>query len=233
MDFGKDNYAGVTWSGVPAEDGRRLFMGWMSNWQYAQAVPSEEWRSAMTLPRELLLESSEAGYRLISRPIAETSLLRGKQVQLTPGMIQGEQAIKTGEGWENALYEIDLIFEIDPNARIEFGFILKSEAGQTVVAGINPASQQVFIDRSNSGNSSFSDQFTGMHSAPIQISTDSRFRLHAFLDLSSMELFLDEGSVVLTELFFPKTPFKQIILYANKGSVELKKGTLHELKGAW
>jgi len=235
MDYGKDNYAGVTWSDIPKEDGRRLFMGWMSNWQYAQAVPTERWRSAMTLPRELQLEFSEAGYHLISRPITEISLLRGPQLELTPGTIKGEQAIQSSAGWENALYEIDLIFKVDTETDpgFEFGFVLENEAGETVVAGINPAKEQVFIDRSNSGNSSFSDQFAGRHSAPIQISKDSTIRFHAFLDLSSIELFLDGGSVVLTELVFPKTPFRQIKLYSNNGSVELRKGILHELKGAW
>jgi len=129
----------------------------------------------------------------------------------------------------------DSMWMNDPNVDpgIEFGFVLENEAGQTVVAGINPASEHVFIDRSNSGNSSFSDQFAGRHSVPIQISKDSTIRFHAFLDLSSMELFMDGGSVVLTELVFPKTPFRHIKLYSNNGSVELRKGTLHELNGAW
>ena len=55
LDHGRDNYAGVTWSDVPAADGRRLFIGWMSNWDYAQVVPTKSWRSAMTLPRQLVL----------------------------------------------------------------------------------------------------------------------------------------------------------------------------------
>jgi fructan beta-fructosidase len=55
IDYGADNYAGVTWSDIPKEDGRRLFIGWMSNWQYARLVPTKSWRSAMTLPREVVL----------------------------------------------------------------------------------------------------------------------------------------------------------------------------------
>src|SRR6056297_1630394 len=59
LDFGKDNYAGVTWANIPEEDGRHLFMGWMSNWQYANEVPTETWRSAMTIARELKLTKTE------------------------------------------------------------------------------------------------------------------------------------------------------------------------------
>ena len=53
LDAGADNYAGVTWSNVPESDGRRIFIGWMSNWAYAQLVPTESWRSAMTIPLQL------------------------------------------------------------------------------------------------------------------------------------------------------------------------------------
>ena len=51
IDYGKDNYAGVTWNNIPDSDGRRLFIGWMSNWDYAQQVPTTTWRSSMTIPR--------------------------------------------------------------------------------------------------------------------------------------------------------------------------------------
>jgi sucrose-6-phosphate hydrolase SacC (GH32 family) len=63
LDYGRDNYAGVTFSNVP--DGRKIFLGWMSNWHYAGKVPTEPWRSAMTLPRELTLR----GDRLVQTPV--------------------------------------------------------------------------------------------------------------------------------------------------------------------
>jgi len=71
LDYGRDNYAGVTWSDVPVSDGRRLFMGWMSNWDYAQVVPTENWRSAMTLARNLVLKKTYLGYQLFSEPVKE------------------------------------------------------------------------------------------------------------------------------------------------------------------
>ena len=48
LDYGTDNYAFVTWNNIPKDDGRIIGIGWMSNWQYAQIVPTEKWRSAMT-----------------------------------------------------------------------------------------------------------------------------------------------------------------------------------------
>jgi len=76
VDYGTDDYAGVTWSGIPGTDGRHLFLGWMSNWIYAQKVPSEQWRSAMTVPRELKLVRTSRGLELHSTPIAELAGLR-------------------------------------------------------------------------------------------------------------------------------------------------------------
>ena len=83
LDYGRDNYAGVTWSDVPDTNGRKLFMGWMSNWDYAQVVPTEKWRSAMTLPRTLKLNDSAQGYRLFVEPVHELSELRGVPTKLT------------------------------------------------------------------------------------------------------------------------------------------------------
>src|SRR5690606_13045000 len=46
IDYGTDNYAGVTWSNT---GNRKVFIGWMSNWQYANVVPTVEWRGATTM----------------------------------------------------------------------------------------------------------------------------------------------------------------------------------------
>src|SRR5207247_4390683 len=75
-DYGRDFYAAVSWSDVPKRDGRRLWVGWMSNWEYANDVPTSPWRSAMSLPRELALRGTPEGLRLIQQPARELSKLR-------------------------------------------------------------------------------------------------------------------------------------------------------------
>lgn len=75
-DYGRDFYAAVSWSDIPRQDGRRLWLGWMSNWEYAQNVPTSPWRSAMTVPRELALRTTPAGLRLLQRPVRELERLR-------------------------------------------------------------------------------------------------------------------------------------------------------------
>jgi sucrose-6-phosphate hydrolase SacC (GH32 family) len=68
LDYGRDNYAGVTYNDAPEK--KRIFLGWMSNWEYANKVPTDPWRSAMTLPRELSLE----GDCLVQKVVANEKL---------------------------------------------------------------------------------------------------------------------------------------------------------------
>ena len=72
IDYGPDNYAGVTWSNT---GNRKIFLGWMSNWQYATLVPTEKWRSAMTIPRDLALEKIGENYYVTSMPVPELETL--------------------------------------------------------------------------------------------------------------------------------------------------------------
>ncbi len=95
IDYGKDDYAGVTWSGIPASDGRCIFIGWMSNWQYSDRVPTLSWRGANTIPRELSLLFEDHGYILASKPLSELANLRS--VLVTPQVlrVKGEMDISS------------------------------------------------------------------------------------------------------------------------------------------
>jgi len=234
VDHGKDNYAGVTWSDIPEGDGRRIFLGWMSNWQYANQVPTERWRSAMTLPRELKLVRAENGYLLRSVPVVETEVLRGERIELEPGPVKGRNNV--GADFEIAypLYEIDLVFEYNPlDEETEFGIVLESTKQEQLIAAFNTRTRQVSISRNASGKIDFSEHFRGSHSAPYQISKEGEIRFHAFIDLSSIELFVDQGELVMTELCFPESGFETIHLFSSEESVSLKKGEIYSLKRTW
>ena len=237
IDYGKDNYAGVTWSDVPEQDGRRIFMGWMSNWQYANQVPTQTWRNAMTLPREFLLDKSAEGYFLRSVPAVETEKLRVEKISLNPGPVNGRMNQGPPIGQEYPLYEIDLLFEFDSlleEADSEFGFILESKLGEKIAVACNTGTQSVFIDRmKESGKVDFSEHFTGKHAAPYPIPDNNQVRFQAFVDLSSIELFVDGGALVLTELVFPESGFESIHLYSSKEFVKLKEGVIYRLESVW
>jgi fructan beta-fructosidase len=238
IDHGKDNYAGVTWSDIPERDGRRLFLGWMSNWQYANQVPTKRWRNAMTLPRELKLDRTGQGYLLRSLPVAETEKLRAEELVLDTSPDSSRQNIGPLIGDAYPLYEIDLLFAYDTSVHepegIEFGIYLESDVHEMVVFGYNTLTQKIHFTRlENSGKVDFSEQFTGFQPVPYKASDEGEIRFHAFVDLSSVELFVDDGAVVLTELAFPESGYETIHYYRSHASVSLKEGVIYRLKSIW
>jgi fructan beta-fructosidase len=212
-------------------------MGWMSNWQYANQVPTQKWRNAMTLPREFLLDKSAKGYLLRSLPVVETEKLRVEKLSLKPGPVKDRMNQGPPIGQEYPLFEIDLLFEFDSpleEADTEFGFILESKLGEKFVVAYNTGTQSVFMERiKGSGKADFSEHFTGKHEAPYPIHDKTQLRFQVFVDLSSIELFVNGGALVLTELAFPESGFESIHLYSNKEFVKLKEGVIYRLKSVW
>ncbi|MCK4747342.1 MAG: GH32 C-terminal domain-containing protein, partial [Bacteroidales bacterium] len=108
-----------------------------------------------------------------------------------------------------------------------------NDLGQELIAGFGMEKHEIFVNRSFSGKSEFSEHFPGVHTAPYWPQEPDNIRIRAIIDRSSIELFVDNGRVVMTELFFPEKDFDQVKLYSKNGSVLLKKGTIHGLKNTW
>lgn len=200
LDWGTDNYAFVTWSDVPKDDGRVLGIGWMSNWQYAQVVPTEKWRSAMTLPRELKLIDSKQGLRVTSHPVKELkSIRKSTRVFTSPDTIQFAMSDFEVDG---GLYEIELDFKKPEHGRVSMQF----ENGlQNIVVYYDAETDEYGVDKSKSGNTTFHENFAFLHTAPRDYDSDN-IKMHIFLDHSSLELFADDGRTVMTEIFFSDKP---------------------------
>ncbi|SFP57411.1 fructan beta-fructosidase [Pseudarcicella hirudinis] len=239
LDYGRDNYAGVTWSDIPAKDGRRLFIGWMSNWQYAQNVPTAEWRSTSTLPRELVLKSTEAGYRLFTNPVKETALLKEKGdvhklLTLQEQTLEGALDLTPKPGFTPTLSELNLSFELpEASQNTKFRVELSNDKGESYSVGYDAAANHFFSDRTQSGDLSFSDRFAAkVHPAP-RTSRNKTIEMRLFFDVASSELFADKGETVITDIFFPTTDFTHLKLIAEGGKVILKKGSVQQLKSIW
>lgn len=231
LDYGCDNYAGVTWSNIPSKDGRRIFLGWMSNWKYAQKVPTTTWRSAMTIPRTLSLKSTESGLKLVSNPIDEFKILRGSlDVAIAPQSIDNETKPKI------ALAEIvsggELILEFEKGTANDFGLNIANNKGEYLKIGFDATVNQFYIDRTNAGKKDFSPDFVGKHMAP-RFSKSNTIKLHIIFDASSVEVFADDGLTVMTDVFFPNENFSKLTFYANNGQVKLKRGRGYALRNAW
>ena len=229
LDHGRDNYAGVTWSDIPEDDGRRIFLGWMSNWKYANVVPTKRWRSAMTLPRTLSLEQTHHGLRLKSGPVEELEEIRSKSFEIKSQAIRGDFSVDVP--FSVAKSEILLEFA-DLNMAEDFGITLSNRLDQKLSVGYDPATDSFYIDRSDSGSSDFSEGFAGRQYAP-RLSKQQRIKFHLLFDTSSVELFADDGQVVMTALYFPDEKFNKVKLYANEGSVELKSARFIQLQSIW
>jgi sucrose-6-phosphate hydrolase SacC (GH32 family) len=233
LDYGRDNYAGVTWSDVPRADGRRLFLGWMSNWDYAQIVPTTRWRSAMTLPRELNLRQTPAGYRLYAQPVSELQQLHDRTIALKPAVFSDEYDISGQIGTFNGLLELELELESADGTPLDVALELSNAQGNRYQIGCNTASRQYYADRRQSGKQAFSEKFAGNVATAPRISDDKIVRLRFFLDTASAELFADGGATVMTDVFFPESTFTKLRLLTKKGKIRLIRAQAHTLKRIW
>lgn len=225
MDFGRDNYAGVSWSDVPEEDGRRIIIGWMSNWKYANHTPTVGWRSALTIPRSLSLTNTSNGVRLISEPIEELAGIRGEPTTMLSGtVLSGERSLTDlrGKG-----YEIEAEFEW--NEVEEFGLKIRQSDREETVIGFEAESGYLCIDRTRAGESSFHELFPCKHGAKLD-TVGKRLKLRIFVDQCSVEVFANDGRVVLTDLIFPDSSSNGVTLYSKGGDVLLNSFVYYPLK---
>ena len=227
IDQGKDNYAGVTWSNVPTNDGRRLFLGWMSNWQYAGIVPTTKWRSSMTIARSLELIQTDDGLRLSSKPVDELEKWRGEPIDLMKE-ISAEPSSKQIK-LADSTFEINLTISrttLQDSLELKFS----NEKGEWITFGLDGNTNQFFVDRTHAGVS-FSTDFDGKHIGK-RSSTATDLTIRLLMDTSSGELFADDGTLVMTELFFPAEEFNQLQLIKSKGVV-IKSMVYYPIKSSW
>jgi fructan beta-fructosidase len=228
MDYGPDNYAGVTWSDVP--DGRRLLMAWMSNWDYGQQVPTRPWRSAMTLPRVLSLRRAGGAVQLCGAFPEELAALRGRPQPLRTARMTRETFEALPLPFPAAPAELELDFTLE-TADAHPVLRLSSPEGHQVLIGYDGARGELYIDRSCAGPADFSAKYTGVARAPYQ--AGARLRFHAVLDTGSVELLAGGGAVSLTALYFAGAPLTQLSAGMLAGAGTLTEGTAWPLRSIW
>ena len=232
IDWGRDNYAGVTWSNIPVSDGRRIFIGWMSNWNYATVVPTSVWRSALTIPRELSLKLEDEHFFLTSKPVTELGNLRiaTDTISIKQLSFSGEKEIPTGN---LSLMQSEMLFgfTLSDNKTDSLGIILGNSFNERFIIGYSVIRKQFYTDRRNAGNSGFSKEFAGISVAPYK--AGSVLKMHILIDASSVELFVDDGRLVMTTLVFPNEKFTWLKLFSKGGTGSLNKAAFHGLEKIW
>lgn len=233
VDYGRDNYAGVTWANVPVSDGRRLFLGWMSNWDYANIVPTELWRSAMTIPRKLTLARTNDGYLVLSKPVIELEKLRGEGSTIAARSLNGTVDLTSETDLSPTQLEMILEFELPKGAQAKVGIELSNTINEVYRIGYDAVTNQYYSDRTNARRNSFSKGFAQrVHTAPRLIDGQT-LQMHLFFDVASAELFADGGATVMTEIFFPGENFTRISLFADGAPVQLKSARIYSLEAIW
>lgn len=218
IDYGRDNYAGVTWSNIPEADGRRIFIGWMSNWDYANQVPSKYFRSANTVPRELKLASNGNHLILTSYPVKEINALKNKEKNLIDDVtVKAEYRIEKLLSVNEGTYEIE--FTLQPENTDIFGFSLENTKNEKIEVKFDKAAKQIILDRRTSGLSAFKDNFASEMKAPLTAGKEYRIRL--LVDKASVELFVNEGETVMTSIFFPTENMNTLRLFTAKGEMKV------------
>jgi levanase/fructan beta-fructosidase len=227
LDFGRDNYAGVTWSNVTTAQGGKLYIGWMSNWLYANEVPTEKWRSANTIARELGLIKDDNTYRLISNPVKELDGYRAKKVADTDIVVEGNTVLTTSKTINLSKTEIN--FKISDVKEGNYTLTLANSKGDVLKFGYKGSNKQFFVDRNKAGKTSFSDKFSDRIATAPRTSSAADLIGKILLDKTSIELFFDNGQTVMTEIFFPNAPFETLSIESNKEKFTLDNLEIHEL----
>lgn len=203
VDHGKDFYAAVSFSDIPKSDGRRILIGWMSNWQYAGKEPTAPFRTAQSIPRELKLKQTSAGLRLVQTPVKELRALRGAAITKRNLDLSKPQLIASGEAME-----ISGEFAVGKDSAA----MIRLQAGNSeTLIGFDAATNKMFIDRTKSGEVSFDRNFAGRHEVSLS-PQQGKIRLHIFVDRSSVEVFGNDGESALTDRFFPASNSQQVEL---------------------
>lgn len=227
MDYGKDHYATVSWSNAP--DGRRTLIGWMSNWQYAAEVPTMQYRSANTLPREAgLFKGPDDRIYLSSTPSPELVTLRDSEI------VKVNNKSINRKGREFALPTsndgiCEILLDLDCKKADSIDIKIANKSGEFVTMRFNPSNHTLSFDRRHSGIVDFSQDFPAVTVAPT-FDNGKKVSLRIFIDKSSMEVFGHNGKFVMTNLVFPNEPYSTLSVTADGGNARIENLKIFSIK---
>lgn len=259
LDYGKDHYATVTFSGV---QNRVLGIAWMSNWQYANVTPIRQYRGANTLPREFKLFTGKDGQiYMSSNVVPEVAGLR-KTFKRLPDLViaQGKESKNLSSGKENA-FEMEM--DVTPSDAAKTGFILYNEKGEKVNIYFDMKAGRLVMDRTESGRTKFGekaeahkiekefdlhehreikDSFRKLNSvnykndfalgtwAPLSLCDSKTYHLDVFVDKCSIEIFVNGGRIAMTNLVFPTQPYTSVKFYSDGNKAAYRNIKVSELR---
>ncbi|WP_052737989.1 GH32 C-terminal domain-containing protein [Bacillus sp. SA1-12] len=232
-EFGKEMYAAMSFSDIPESDGRRISLGWMSNWDYPFSFPTAPWQGQMSIPRELTLETVPGeGVRLFQKPIKELEQLRGLAYSWSNQIVKPHE-MNLLSGVKGTAFEMIAEFELpEENGAAEFGFQLRESNEQKTVVGYNVTNSKMFFDRSKSGVIDFSEKFSTFHETTVK-PQNNRIKMRLFVDESSIEAFGNNGQAVFSNVVFPDGASNGMSFFTKGGNVKIVSLTIYPIAGVW
>ncbi|MCZ8332100.1 MAG: glycoside hydrolase family 32 protein [Flavobacterium sp.] len=218
LDYGTDYYAAVTFSNVP--DDKKIVLGWMSNWQYATKVPTETWRSAMTLPRELELIKNGIFYALEQKMV--------NQFHAITKPIFSQKTVSMPFSKEIDLSQTEITFDLEKNTD---EFTIEFSNSKNEVFKIQLKNNEIITDRSQSGKIDFSETFANTRQV-MPLAGEKVNSVQLILDKSSVEILLNNGRFSMTNLFFPNEDYT-ILSIKSSPKKKLKNLKINSVSSIW
>jgi len=230
IDWGLDFYAARIYRDYDGGMTSTVWLGWMGNWDYANQVPTSWGRGVQSIPRELSLVTRAGRYALQQKPIPALQKLRGAPVEISSRNIEGIVVLNEFRPKKNT-YELIAEFALEGDHQI-VGLNLCVGGSDKVVIRYDAATANVTFDRRASGNVGFSDRFPRTALAPLSRDRDT-IKFHIFVDLSSIEIFINDGQAVMTSLMFPDPGSVGLEIFSPNGISRLNTLTACELSTIW
>ena len=229
LDYGRDYYASVSFANMP--ENKRVMLGWMNNWDYANNIPTNPWRSAMALPREVKLTQTPEGPRLTQSAVKQVDKLAQEPSYSTPkGIPIEEGTTPLPAAASGQVQRVDITFA--PGTAKKSGITVLGDGTSSTVIGYDATTGKLFVDRTNSGNTAFHPAFASIEDAPVTLDKKGYVTLRVFLDRSSVEVFAQDGLRTITDQVFPNAGADKMALFAEGGTAQLKSLTVTPLEKA-
>ena len=223
VDWGKDYYAAIPFSGLPAQHRKPVMIGWLNDWEYANKLPTSPFKGAMSMPREVALKRTPEGLIVVQTPIDGVTKLRGVKTERQRVKLTNQSLLLANS--PNNVYELEA--RIRPGTAKSVGIRLAKNGSEETV--IRYGNGRLELDRRQSGDVAFSDRFPSVEQAPLS-QRNGVINLRIFVDKSVIEVFANDGERVITDFIFPNKDTGAIEFFAEGGSAEFEKITVWPLK---
>jgi len=140
IDYGPDNYAGVTFN----DAAERISIAWMNNWEYANKLEREIWNGQMTAARKLKIKNGELVQTFIGETVKFEITENNFEFKYSNGSLKfksenGALVIDRSELWDSTItqYSLPVTAPYKVEALFDAGSIELSINGHFASALIN------------------------------------------------------------------------------------------------